>query len=52
MGWVTLGSLAVMVVLGLMFWAIGERAQRRGVVGIAVPRERFAADAQASAEAP
>jgi glutamate:GABA antiporter len=41
--WVTLGSLAVMVVLGLVFWAIGERAQRRGVVGIAVPQERFAA---------
>jgi amino acid transporter len=37
--WVTLGSLAVMVALGLVFWAIGERARRRGVVGIATPAE-------------
>lgn len=37
--WVTLGSLAVMVALGLIFWAIGERARRRGVVGIATPAE-------------
>jgi amino acid transporter len=31
---VTLGSLAVMVALGLVFWATGERARRRGLVGI------------------
>ena len=41
-----------MVVLGLMFWAIGERAQRRGIAGIALPQERFASEEQASAEAP
>lgn len=40
--WVTLGSLTVMIVLGLVFWAIGERVRRRGVTGIAVPPERFA----------
>lgn len=37
--WVTLGSLAVMVALGLVFWALGERARRRGIVGIATPAE-------------
>jgi glutamate:GABA antiporter len=37
---VTLGSLGVMIVLGLVFWAIGERNRRRGIVGIAVPAER------------
>jgi glutamate:GABA antiporter len=47
--WVTLGSLAVMVVIGLMFWAIGERAQRRGVAGIALSQERFADDGRTSA---
>jgi glutamate:GABA antiporter len=36
---VTLASLAVMIVLGLVFWAIGERNRRRGIAGIAVPRE-------------
>jgi glutamate:GABA antiporter len=36
---VTLGSLAVMVALGLVFWAIGERNRRRGIVGIAVSPE-------------
>ena len=41
--WVTMGSLAVMVALGLVFWAFGERTRRRGVTGIAVPGERFAA---------
>jgi glutamate:GABA antiporter len=37
---VTLGSLAVMIALGLVFWAIGERNRRRGIVGIALPQER------------
>ena len=32
-------ALAVMVVLGLLFWAAGERARRRGLVGIAIPAE-------------
>jgi glutamate:GABA antiporter len=36
---VTLGSFAVMVALGLVFWAIGERNRRRGIAGIAVPPE-------------
>jgi glutamate:GABA antiporter len=36
---VTLGSLAVMIALGLVFWAIGERNRRRGIVGIAVLQE-------------
>jgi glutamate:GABA antiporter len=36
---VTLGSLAVMIALGLVFWAIGERNRRRGIVGIALPQE-------------
>ena len=33
---VTLGSLAVMVVLGLLFWLIGERKRRTGLVGISI----------------
>jgi glutamate:GABA antiporter len=33
---VTLGSLAVMVALGLVFGAIGEQKRRAGVVGIAI----------------
>jgi glutamate:GABA antiporter len=37
---VTLGALAVMIVLGLVFWAIGEHNRKRGIVGIAVPAER------------
>ena len=37
---VTLGSLGVMIVLGLVFWTIGERNRRRGIVGIAMPAER------------
>jgi glutamate:GABA antiporter len=36
---VTLGSLAVMIALGLVFWAIGERNRRRGIAGIAVTVE-------------
>jgi glutamate:GABA antiporter len=47
--WVTLGSLAVMIALGLVFWAIGERARRRGVVGIPVSEESLAETGQASA---
>lgn len=33
---VTLGSLLVMCALGLVFWAIGERNRRAGLVGIAI----------------
>ena len=51
--WVTLGSLAVMIALGLVFWAIGERARRRGVVGIPVSQESLAGAGQSSsAQAP
>jgi hypothetical protein len=31
-----LGSLAVMIALGLAFWALGERKRRAGLLGIAV----------------
>ena len=34
--WVTLGSLAVMVTLGLVFFLIGERKRRLGITGISV----------------
>jgi amino acid transporter len=37
---VTLGSLAVMIALGLVFWALGERKRRAGLLGIATPTER------------
>lgn len=40
---VTLGSLGVMIALGLVFWAFGERARRRGVTGIATPGDGRAA---------
>ena len=33
---VTLGSLAAMIVLGLVFWMIGERKRRTGLLGIAL----------------
>jgi glutamate:GABA antiporter len=33
---VTLGSLGAMVVLGLVFWLLGERKRRSGLVGIAI----------------
>jgi glutamate:GABA antiporter len=33
---VTLGSLLVMIALGLLFWRIGERNRRAGLTGIAV----------------
>ena len=34
--WVTPGSLAVMIALGLVFWGLGERSQHAGLLGIAV----------------
>lgn len=34
---VTLGSLAVMSALGLVFWAMGERKRRAGLLGIGTP---------------
>jgi glutamate:GABA antiporter len=34
--WTTLGSLIAMVLLGLVFWLLGERKRRSGVVGIAI----------------
>ena len=37
--WVTIGSLLVMIALGLVFWGIGERARRRGITGIAIAEE-------------
>jgi len=33
---VTLGSLAVMIASGLVFWALGERKRRAGLLGITV----------------
>ena len=33
---VTLGSLAVMIAVGLAFWALGERKRRAGLLGITV----------------
>ena len=36
---VTLGALGAMVLLGVVFWAIGERSRRRGLVGTIVPGE-------------
>ena len=33
---VTLGSLAVMIALGLAFWGLGERRRRAGLLGIAL----------------
>jgi glutamate:GABA antiporter len=34
---VTLGSLAVMILLGLVFWRLGEQKRRAGLLGIAIP---------------
>jgi len=34
--WVTLGSLAAMIVLGLLFWALGERKREAGLTGISI----------------
>jgi hypothetical protein len=32
----TIGSLLVMVALGLVFWVLGERKRRAGVTGIEI----------------
>ena len=40
--WTTLGSLIVMVLLGLAFWQLGERNRRAGLVGIELPPELLA----------
>ena len=40
--WTTLGSLIVMVLLGLAFWRLGERNRRRGLLGIQMSAELFA----------
>jgi glutamate:GABA antiporter len=37
--WTTVGSLIVMVALGLVFWAIGERKLRAGILGIEISAE-------------
>jgi glutamate:GABA antiporter len=37
--WTTLGSTVVMVLLGLLFWQLGERKRRKGLVGIEIPPE-------------
>jgi hypothetical protein len=50
--WVTLGSLVVMIALGLVFWGIGERARKRGITGIALPEELLADSGQAPVQAP
>jgi amino acid transporter len=44
--WVTLGSLAAMVLVGVLFWAIGRADRRRGLTGEveAVPRAAAPAD--------
>jgi amino acid transporter len=49
---VTLGSLVVMIALGLVFWAIGERARKRGITGIAISETLAAGSGQAPVEAP
>jgi hypothetical protein len=36
---VTLGALGVMIAVGIVFWAAGERSRRRGLVGTIVPGE-------------
>ena len=44
--WVTLGSFAVMVLVGVLFWTIGRADRRRGLTGDveAVPRAAAPAD--------
>ncbi len=37
--WSTIGSLAVMVAIALVFWLLGERNLRTGLVGIAVRQD-------------
>jgi amino acid transporter len=41
---VTLGSLLAMVALGLLFWALGERKRRAGLLGIVITAESLAGD--------
>jgi glutamate:GABA antiporter len=36
---VTLGAFGVMIAVGIVFWAAGERSRRRGLVGTIVPGE-------------
>jgi amino acid transporter len=36
---VTLGALGVMILAGVVFWVVGERSRRRGLVGTIVPGE-------------
>jgi glutamate:GABA antiporter len=40
--WTTIGSLAGMVLLGLVFWLIGERNRRAGVAGITISADALA----------
>jgi len=44
--WVTLGSFAVMVLVGVVFWAIGRADRRRGLTGevVEVPQAASPAD--------
>jgi glutamate:GABA antiporter len=44
--WTTLGSMVVMVLLGLLFWLLGERNRRRGLLGIEISPEQFAETGQ------
>jgi amino acid transporter len=37
--WVTLGSLAGMIALGLLFWRLGERTRKAGLTGISIPAD-------------
>ena len=46
--WTTIGALAVMVALGLVFWALGERKRRAGVLGIEISAEMLAQSGPAS----
>jgi hypothetical protein len=36
---VTLGALGVMIAVGILFWFVGERSRRRGLVGTVVAGE-------------
>jgi len=40
--WTTLGSLAAMILLGLVFWLLGERKRRAGVLGINISADTLA----------
>ena len=37
--WVTLGSMAAMIVLGIVFWLLGERTRKAGLTGITISGE-------------